>query len=168
MPLSIQPATPADLTELHRVIERAYRGDHARQGWTHEADLLDGARTDVQTLSAILESADDLLLVARAEGAIAGCVQITTIGDGLAYLGLLCVDPERQAAGLGRQIVAEAERQAFERFGAAIIEMTVISTRAELLAYYERRGYRATGELRPFPIAVDPPLSLAVLEKQLA
>ena len=53
--------------------------------------------------------------------------------------------------------------------------MTVIAQRAELIAWYERRGYARTGEARPFPYG-DPrfgeprrdDLSFLVLEKPLA
>ena len=31
------------------------------------------------------------------------------------------------------------------------MEMTVITQRRELIAWYERRGYTVTGESRPFP-----------------
>jgi hypothetical protein len=31
------------------------------------------------------------------------------------------------------------------------MHMTVIVQRTELIGYYERRGYRRTGELHPFP-----------------
>ena len=50
---------------------------------------------------------------------------------------------------------------------AANVEMTVIDCRAELIAYYERRGYARTGEARPFPVPCDPPLSMIVLAKSL-
>src|SRR5690606_14544676 len=36
--ISITTAIADDLPTLHPVIERAYRGDSARAGWTHEAD----------------------------------------------------------------------------------------------------------------------------------
>lgn len=165
--LTIRPARPDDLVMLHPVIERAYRGDAARGGWTHEADLLEGERTDRATLEAILAAPGERLLVAEAGGAMLGCVQITDKGDGTAYLGLLCVDPLRQAGGLGKRLMAEAEAQARALFGVARIEMTVIDSRAELIAFYERRGYRVTGETRPFPVAVEPPLRFAVLVKPL-
>lgn len=166
-PLAIRPATPADLALLHPVIERAYRGDAARGGWTHEADLIEGARTDLATLEAILAAPDSRLLVAERDGAIIGCVQISDRGAGLAYLGLLCIDPVLQAAGLGRQLIAAAEAEAGVTFATSAIEMTVIDSRHELVAYYERRGYRRTGERRAFPIPLDPPLSMVVLAKEL-
>ena len=163
----IRPAMLADLAALHPVIERGYRGDSARSGWTHEADILDGPRTSLDDLAKILTRPAERLLVAEAAGRIIGCVQITDCGDGLAYLGLLCIEPTLQAAGLGRQLIAEAEARAARLFGATTMEMTVIDSRAELIAYYQRRGYRLTGEGRPFPIELTPPLRLAVLEKPL-
>ncbi len=149
---SIRTATPADLPRLHDLVESAYRGDSARLGWTHEADLLDGQRTDAAALAAILADPRQRILVAVEQGAITGCVQISDKGDGIAYLGMLSVDPGRQAAGLGKLLIAAAEHDAQALFGARRIEMTVIRQRAELIAYYERRGYARTGEERPFPL----------------
>jgi GNAT superfamily N-acetyltransferase len=151
---------------VQRLVESAYRGDDARAGWTHEADLLDGTRTDAGTLAAIIDDPRERILVAEAEGAIAGCVQLSEKQGGVAYLGLLAVDPKRQAGGLGRQIIAAAEAEAIA-FGARVMELSAIAQRAELIAYYERRGYRRSGEVRPFPILVDPPLQLIVLAKRL-
>ena len=101
-------------------------------------------------------------------GALIGCVQVARLGDDLAYLGMLTVEPTLQASGLGRRLLAAAESEAIARFGARRMEMTVIHRRTELIAWYERRGYAPTGETRPFP--VDPPrheLEFAVLEKAL-
>lgn len=168
MPTVIRTATSADLPLLHPVIERAYRGETARQGWTHEADLIvESARTDIPTLTAIVDDPEQRLLIAEADGVPIGCVQVSYKGDGLAYLGLLCVDPTLQSGGLGKQIVAEAEDIARKAFGARIMEMTVIDRRAELVAYYERRGYRVSGEKRDFPVPLDPPLFMDVLVKDL-
>lgn len=164
----IRPAAASDLLDLYAVIERAYRGDSARSGWTHESDLLGGQRTDLATLSSILQSPTDRLLVALSdENAPVGCVQITDRGSGVSYLGLLCVDPLLQAAGYGRALIAAAEELAIDLFDAKTIEMTVIDKREELIAYYERRGYFLTPEKRPFPIALDPPLWMVVLAKAL-
>jgi len=166
--LNIRVAVSADLPRLHPVIERAYRGDSARQGWTHEADLLSGERVDRATLDAMMEDYDQRLLVAERNGVPVGSVALTSRGDGLAYLGLLCVDPTCQAAGIGKAIIAAAERIARDDLGADRIEMTVIDSRIELIAYYERRGFVRTGERRPFPVRFDPPLEMVVLEKAIA
>lgn len=166
--LSIRPATLADLPRLHPVIERAYRGESAKAGWTHEADLIiEGERTDLETLTGLVNDPRSRLLIALDGETVLGCVNIVDRGGGLAYLGLLCVDPTLQAGGLGRQIIAAAEAAARETFGCDRMEMTVIDRRAELIAWYERRGYVNSGEQRDFPIAMDPPLFMTVLVKPL-
>lgn len=166
--LTIRPATTADLPRLHPVIERAYRGESARAGWTHEADLIvEGERTDPETLAAIIADPESRLVMALDGDTPIGCVHVADRGNGLAYLGLLCVDPTLQAAGLGRQLVGAAEATARDTFGCDRMEMTVIDKRAELIAWYERRGYVNTGERRDFPIALDPPLFMTVLVKPL-
>lgn len=163
----IRPAIEADLPRLRPVVERAYRGDSARAGWTHEADLVSGERTDLETLRSLLDGSSRLLIAFEGD-TILGCVNVADRGDGLAYLGLLCVDPQLQARGIGKQLVAAAEAAARETFAATRVEMTVIERRAELIAWYLRHGYVASGEARPFPIPLDPPLSMTVLVKQLA
>lgn len=151
-PPTIRPAAGADIRALHALIESAYRGDSARQGWTHEADLLDGQRTDVVMLGTIIDDPDQRILVAVEDATIIGCVQIARKEHGISYLGLLSVDPLRQATGLGKLLITAAEHAAAECFGAHVIEMTVIKQRSELIDYYLRRGYSSTGEERPFPI----------------
>ena len=171
---AFRPAAPDDVPALRALIESAYRGDSAKVGWTHEADLLGGQRTDEAELRDILADASRIILLAEIDGALTGCVQVADQGRGLAYLGLLTVDPARQAGGLGRLLIEAAEAEAAARFAATRMEMTVIRQRAELIAWYERRGYRLTGETRPFPLD-DPPfglprtrdLAFVVLEKTL-
>lgn len=67
---TIRPAARDDLPALHLLIERAYRGDGARAGWTHEADLLGGQRTDPAALEEMLADPDGYLLVAGEAGAL--------------------------------------------------------------------------------------------------
>lgn len=163
----IRPATLADLPALHRVIERAYRGDSARLGWTHEADLLSDTRTDLPTLQAIVADPAQVLLVLFEGNSPLGCVNVADCGEGVAYLGMLCIDPERQGEHLGRTLMTAAEDHARTVFGLTTIEMTVIEQRHELIAYYQRRGWRVTGERRPFPVPLDLPYFMQVLAKAL-
>lgn len=152
---------------MHEVIERAYRGDSARQGWSHEADLLSDTRTDRETLEAILANPHSMLLMAETDGVPQGCVQVTDHGGGSAYLGLLCVEPLLQAGGLGRRLIAAAEKTARLHYRAYRITMTVIEQRTELIAYYRRRGYEPTGRRLDFPVLIDPPLFMRELAKPL-
>jgi len=152
--MHLEAASIDDLRALHALIESAYRGDTARAGWSHEADLLGGQRTDLVALEAMLDDPLQHVLVLRDDELLRACVVLTDKGDGLAYLGMLTVDPERQTSGIGRMILAAAEDHA-AALGAARVEMTVIAQRDELIEWYERRGYVRTGDRRPFP-AHDP------------
>lgn len=150
--ITFRKAEAGDIDALNTLIDRAYRGDAARAGWTHEADLLGGQRIDPPGIAEMLAAPHQHLLVAvAADGSIIGCVEISYKQAGLAYLGLLSVAPWLQARGLGKRLIAEAEHFASKRLDAARMEMTVIRQRPELIAFYERRGYRLTGEQRPFP-----------------
>lgn len=171
--MQLRPVTAELLPDLHALIERAYRGDSARQGWTHEADLLGGQRTDLKALADMLADPDVQLLAMAHGGALVACIAVTRKPGELAYLGLITVDPARQASGLGRALL-DAGEAAARRFGARRAEMTVIRQRAELIAWYERRGYRQTGEIRPFPMGDErfglpkrPDLEFVVLEKAI-
>lgn len=168
MSRAIRPASSADLPAIHCVIERAYRGDSAKLGWTHEADLLFDTRTDLATLEAIVADRAQVLLALFEGDQPLGCVNVADKGGGLAYLGLLCIEPTRQGEQLGRTLMAAAEVHARDACGCDAIEMTVIDKRAELIAYYQRRGWRLTGERRAFPVRVDPPLDMVVLVRPLA
>jgi len=158
MGMHLEPATADDLPALHALIESAYRGASARLGWSHEADLLKGQRTDLAALEAMLNDPAQHLMIFRDNELLRACVALTDKGNALAYLGMLTVDPQQQANGFGRLILAAAEERA-AAFGAKRVEMTVIIQREELIAWYERRGYACTGERRPFPHA-DPRFGL--------
>lgn len=151
MAFAIRTATADDVPELHALVESAYRGASARAGWTHEADLLDGQRTDVAMLAKALCAPDRVILAAVDALALIGCCEVVRVASDGAYLGLLSVAPPRQGAGLATALIIAAEREAQSRFAARRIEMTVIRQRGELIAYYARRGYLPTGEARPFP-----------------
>lgn len=168
--ITLDTASAGDAPQLRRLLETAYRGETARRGWTHEADLLDDERVAPGELEALLADPAVTMLVARdgvrAAKALVGCVAVTRKSAALAYLGMLCVAPELQSSGLGRRLLDAAEDCARAQ-GIAAMEMTVIDSRTELIAWYERRGYARTGEARPFPVPRDPPLTFAVLEKPL-
>jgi ribosomal protein S18 acetylase RimI-like enzyme len=171
----IRRALPGDVDAAVRLVESAYRGDAARRGWTHEADMLGGQRTDREAIAEIIADPQQSLLLLFDGEALVGSVCVSAVGHGACYLGLLSVDPHRQAGGLGRRLIDAAEAEARGRFAARSMEMTVIRQREELIAYYERRGYRRTGEARPFPygdtrfgLPTRGDLEFEVLEKALA
>ncbi|WP_329280637.1 GNAT family N-acetyltransferase [Streptomyces sp. NBC_01451] len=147
---TFRDATEADVDTLVALIESAYRGDSSRAGWTTEADILEGQRSDAQGVLDVVKSADSRMLTVEQDGRVVACCQLEHRGDH-AYFGMFAVSPALQGAGLGKVIIAEAERAARETWGAREMHMTVISVRNDLIAWYERRGYRRTGEMSPFP-----------------
>ncbi|MEU3221136.1 GNAT family N-acetyltransferase [Streptomyces sp. NPDC006971] len=148
--LTFRDAVVADVPVLVALVESAYRGDSSRAGWTTEADILDGQRTDPDGVRQVVEAPGSRLLVVERDGAVVACCQLERRGDA-AYFGMFAVRPDLQGAGLGKVVIAEAERAVREDWGAAEMHMTVISVREELIAWYERRGYRRTGRTSPFP-----------------
>lgn len=167
----ISPATEKDIPALNNLVNGAYRGDSSRRGWTTEADLLDGIRTDEAALQTMLQNPLVTILKYEVGGQLLGCVYLETKDDAL-YLGMLTVSPEAQGSGIGKRLLAAAEKKARNQRCRAIT-MTVITARHELIAWYQRHGYAATGETQPFPD--DPrfgipkqPLRFMVLEKALA
>ncbi|MCF2534849.1 GNAT family N-acetyltransferase [Streptomyces sp. FB2] len=143
-------ATDADVDSIVALVESAYRGDSSRAGWTTEADILVGRRTDPEGVLEVVKSPDSRLLTVERDGRIVACCQLEHRGT-YAYFGMFAVSPELQGAGLGKVIIAEAERQARATWGVTEMHMTVISVRNDLIAWYERRGYRRTGRMTPFP-----------------
>ncbi|MFH9227159.1 GNAT family N-acetyltransferase [Streptomyces lydicus] len=148
--LTFRTALDTDVPELVTLIESAYRGDASRAGWTTEADLLEGRRTDPDGVAAVVNADSGRLLIAERDGELIACCRLEHRGDH-AYFGMFAVRPELQGGGLGKIIIAEAERTAVETWGAREMRMTVIRQRTELVAWYERRGYRRTGQFTPFP-----------------
>lgn len=173
--LDIREAVPADISALHALIESAYRGEASRAGWTTEADLLDGQRTDPEELADIIAAEDQGLLVGwRGEQAVA-CVKYQRLPNAVGYFGMLSVSPGLQSAGLGRRIVQAAERQLVDRHGARVMRIQVFPHRDILIAWYQRLGYVLTGETAPFPYGDErfglprrDDLHFVILEKPLA
>ncbi len=169
-PFATRFATLADIPALHALVERSYRGVAAREGWTHEADLIRGPRTDVATLATTIADPAQRVLLYEEGGALLASVTISDRSDGTAYISMLAVQPGRQGGGIGRAILAAADRAALVEFGARRVEMTVIALRTELVAYYERCGYVQNGERRPFPVDVGPDrdaLEMTVLAREI-
>jgi ribosomal protein S18 acetylase RimI-like enzyme len=149
-PLQVRVAEARDVDAVVALVESAYRGEPSRAGWTTEADLLDGRRTDAEAVADIVAGPGLLLLAEDADRRLVACCQLEP-QPAACYFGLFAVDPARQGGGIGDRLLAAAEHAARDRFGAPVMEMTVIAQRDALIAWYERRGYTRTGETRPFP-----------------
>lgn len=173
--LTIRDAVPTDIIALHALVESAYRGEASRAGWTTEADLLEGQRTDPEDLASILADPEQGILTAWRGDDLVGCILIARRGEGTGYFGMLSVSPTLQGGGLGRTLVGAAEAAMADRFAARRVRISVIPQRETLIGWYERLGYAATGETLPFPygderfgLPLRDDLSFIVMEKSLA
>ncbi len=171
--MPLVPADDGDLDAVAALVNSGFRGEASRQGWTTEADFLDGERTDEAALRADLRDRPEARLYLLCDaGELVGCVWLEPTAPSVWYVGMLTVRPDLQNRQLGRQLLEQAEQIARDG-GARRMRMTVVHIRHELIAWYERRGYAKTGETKPFPYespfgnANRPDLHFVVLEKQL-
>ena len=170
--MQISPAHIKDIPELVALINSAYRGEASKKGWTTEADLLAGElRTDAATLAEIINRPQATILkYTTDDNSVTGSVFLEKQERGL-YLGMLSVSPLQQATGVGKQLMKAAEQYAKEN-NCPCIFMNVISVRHELIAWYERLGYKKTGEIKPLPADTKfgvptQPLEFAIMEKKV-
>jgi ribosomal protein S18 acetylase RimI-like enzyme len=178
----VRQATSADVLAIVALVESAYRGQASRAGWTTEADLLDGQRTDAAAVRQIIDHPAARILVAcediadPASDVPLASVAVTDEGASAdaVHVSLFAVRPVLQGRGIGRALLGEAE-QVGRRLGRRVARMTVLAQRPELIAWYERRGYHRTGERAPFPYddarlgtPRRPDLVFEILEKSLA
>ncbi len=147
--LVVRLAGVGDVEAVAALVESAYRGESSRRGWTTEADLLDGQRTDAGEVGELVRSRDHSVLCAFRDGALVGCCDVSRHDD-RGHFAMFAVRPERQGAGIGSTLLARAEATVV-RWGCRTMRMWVISARTDLLAWYGRRGYEETGTSEPFP-----------------
>ncbi len=170
--LSFRRARREDADVIAALVNSGYRGEASKAGWTTEADLLDGIRTDATEVQSLIAAHDSMVYLCLQGTDIVGSMHLQ-LTQNVGYLGLFVVKPSLQRAGIGKQFMLAAERAAQSAWGIRKMTMTVITVRSELLAFYERRGYRRTGKLIPFPaddqhVPKVTGLQMEYLEKELS
>ncbi len=148
--LAFRPATAEDVDALVALVTSAYRGDASKQGWTTEADMLDGQRIDPEALLRDIQRPRSRIVIVERDGELLACAHVAE-EENAGYFGMFSVKPDLQGAGVGKRLLAEAERIVRDEWHLSAMRMTVIDIRDELIAFYERRGYRRTGITKPFP-----------------
>ena len=159
-----------DIPDVVDHVQAGYRGD---KGWTHEFNLVDGQRVDESMLLDTLKSSasEIYLLIYQLSSPpptnenpvlniihetcvlsgnnVIGCIQLDYCTD-ITHFGLFTVNPKLQNLGFGRWLLQKAEEfsvlRSIKRLG-----MSVLSVRGELIAWYERRGFKKTGITAKFP-----------------
>jgi ribosomal protein S18 acetylase RimI-like enzyme len=131
---SVRIATPQDVAAIAALVNAAYRPNESAAGWTHEAGLVEGERTNPEQVSELIARADGVMLVGRQRD--------TTVA---------AIKPELQNAGLGKVMLTHAETCAVHLFNPRRLLMHVVESRRELLAFYIRRGYALSGKAAAYP-----------------
>jgi len=152
--LFFRPALAADSALIAALVNSAYRGDASRQGWTTEADLLDGLRTTAIDVRHLIESGRSVILVCMSGDDLIASVCLEQDANA-AHVGMFVVNPVMQKLGVGKQLLTYAESYAAQHWSVHKFCMYVITLRHELIAFYERRGYRRTGMFKTFPVNPD-------------
>jgi len=148
--IAFRRAGLADVPAVVALVESAFRGEGSRLGWTTEADLLDGQRTDSIEVGDLIAHPKSCILLAERSGALLGGVKLVREATA-GVIGMVSVSPALQRGGLGKALLMEAERVILADWGLPRATMTVIVQRDTLIAWYIRRGYRRTGVITPFP-----------------
>jgi len=154
MQLELQTAHKAQAEEIAALVNRAYNPAPENAGWTHEANLISGKRTTVERVLSLFHERSAILLLCCASKIVA-CVHVQAGPSGIAHIGMLATEPKLQTQGLGKHMLRHAEAYAKTHFGAFTFKMLILSSRPELLAFYQRRGYVETGETEEYPSTND-------------
>lgn len=152
--LHFYKAELVDAEAITKLVNSAYRGDASRKGWTTEADLLDGLRTTTQDVAKIIKRDDAFMLIGVLKDEIVACMVCewqALAGKNAAHFGMIAVKPTLQNKGYGKLLMKAAEAIAMREWRVVGFYLTVISIRHELIEFYERLGFKKTGEFKDFP-----------------
>lgn len=151
MQTTLRTATRSDTVNIAALVNRAYRPGATQRGWTHESDLVAGDRTSREQVLSLFRP-NSIVLLLSTDARIVACAHVEKAKNQVAQIGMLASDPDFQDRGLGKHMLLCAEKFAAKKFSAAVLSISVLSARAELIAFYERRGYKKSGSIESYPI----------------
>ena len=141
-PVALRLAVPGDLDAIVAVFLACWTGSYAE---VMPAELI--ARmtpASARDLWARTLAGPTEVVVAEA-AEVLGVVGFRLDDDGAGYVASLYVAPTAQGTGAGGVLLAEAERRLAE-LGAPRATLWVFEANGPSRAFYERRGWRLTGE----------------------
>ncbi len=147
---STRLANKKDILKIVALVESVYRGESAAQGWTSESDILDGQRTDAAMIQQMMLSPDNFFYVIDQDRKTLLASVHLKKEPTLGYIGMVAVSTLVQNQGLGKKLLIFCEEK-IRSWSLRRAQITVIHTRSELIAWYERFGYVRTGVSYPFP-----------------
>jgi ribosomal protein S18 acetylase RimI-like enzyme len=149
--LNLKQANLDDAAEINTLIKLAYRGN---DGWTKETDIVEGNRSNIEDVKYLIRNQKSHMLTAKNHGILVACICVEE-KDNKAYIGSFAVSPSQQNMGIGKKTLELAEKYASKELGVTEFVMVVISQRKELIEFYERRGYKRTGEINEYPVHLN-------------
>jgi len=167
MNILLEEASHDHIDHICRLINMAYRGN---DGWTTETQIVDGDRTNPDEIKSILSNHNKKLLIVRQNENLVSCVCLERKNE-CSYISMFAVNPVYQDSGIGKQVLSQAEDYSMNVLNLKKFAMIVVSSRTELISYYERRGYVLTGKTAEYPVHLNvgipkvSGLSLVYLEK---
>ena len=118
------------------------------------AFVVDRDRTTIPEITHYFDTGT-FFVVDGDDGALASCMYLEQRGDRF-YLGMLAVNPSQQGRGLGRQMMAAAERHAVS-LGCHSIDIRIVNRRTELPPFYRSLGFVECGtEVFDEPLLTKP------------
>ncbi len=147
-----------DIPQIVDLVNISYRSKEFK-GWTSEADIVKGDRINNAQVQELFQNDSKVFVMFKDEELI-GCVHVHKQNDSC-YIGMLTTHPNVQNMGIGKEILKLAEEHSIKNYSINCFEMSVLSVREELINFYERRGYKRTGDNEPYPVNanVGTPLS---------
>jgi ribosomal protein S18 acetylase RimI-like enzyme len=146
--MPLEQAKKHQVNEICDLVNLAYRGE---QGWTTEAQLVQGNRCMPNEVISYLSNPNTHLLVLIKDKQVQACICIEQKED-CAYIGFFAVHPNSQGQGVGKEVLLQAEQFALVHLNVTKAVMVVISQRIELIEYYESRGYCRVGKIQDYPV----------------
>ncbi len=128
----IRTATSDDIPAIAALVNDAFRVE----------DFLEGSRTDEQNIRSSMEKGSFFVLEGSANR-IAASIYVELRGE-RAYFGMLAVEPSLQGQGIGGRMIELAETYSREH-GCHFMDLTVLSPRKQLPAFYRKLGYSQIG-----------------------
>lgn len=158
-----------NLDEIVELVNAAYRGVSGPRRWTTEAHLVQGDRLQKVDLERQVASGEIVLYAGYLDEKPVCCIALKR-DDQVTEFGTFAVDPELHGLGFGKRLLDMVESSA--RPYSRIFQVSVVTQNADLIRFYERRGYSRIGQTLAYPVGqrVGEPLiediSLTVLQKK--
>lgn len=141
-------ATIHDASQIHHLVNTAFSAQDKRLNWDVDSQIRDTFHFSVKQVLDTINKSDSAIVLAVDETLdnFVGSIEVCKRGDGLAGLGMLAVRPNRQQGGVGATLLRIAEKYSVANWGVTSAWLNAMSSNSELIAWYERKGYKKTGK----------------------